>query len=184
MQSLSKLLVIIDDVAANIGRLAVVMMVLVTFFSVIGRSFFGAAIPDDIAISEIMLVVLVFVPFAYVQQLGQHIEITVVTDLLPEPLSYHLGTIGLILGITIMSVTAWVTTGNAVQSYVDGDIFYASLYDIPIWPAKFVIPLGLWWWVLRMALQLLIPAQRPEHLNAIETAMSEAGAEEFYNNDK
>lgn len=80
------------------AQLMLAVMVLITFVSVIGRTFLNTSVPDDLLIMELLMVVLVFLPLSWVQSLGAHLEVTVLTDFFPEAVQKALVSFGLFLG--------------------------------------------------------------------------------------
>lgn len=150
----------VDRFVLVIAQLLLAAMVLLTFVSVSLRTIFNSSIPDDLLMQEMLMVAVVFLPLSYVQSVGAHLEVTVFSDLLPRPIQNALVMLGLVLGIVAfgwMSYLAWL---QAVESYASGEIAYSSMLNLPEWPAKILIPIGLGWWCLRMTVQLLLPAAR------------------------
>lgn len=164
----------IDKQVVRLGQLMLAAMVLVTFLSVVGRTFFSSAVPDDLLISEMLMVAVVFMPMAYVQSLGGHLEVTVLTDHLPESLQAMLQTIGLILGVIFFGLMAWLSATMAWESWEYQEIAYASALGIPEWPVKAIIPLGLSWWCVRMLLQLILPSTRHRQASDLNQAVEES----------
>lgn len=165
----------IDRVLIAVAQCLLVAMVLLAFTSVCARIFLNQSVPDDILISELLMVAIVFLPLGYVQSVGAHLEVTVLTDHLSLKIQSMLKSLGLLLGISIFGLMAYVGWLNAYEDYQSGAYGWSSTLYIPIWPAKMMIPLGLAWWCLRMLAQLTIPAAR-EH--EMETELSQALAED------
>jgi TRAP-type C4-dicarboxylate transport system permease small subunit len=151
----------VDRVVVVIAQLLLVAMVCVTFVSVVGRTFFNTSVPDDLLINEMIMVALVFLPLSYVQSVGGHLEVTVLSDLLPQKVQNALVTAALVLGIVVFGMVAYLSWGQFMEAWESGEIGYSSVLDIPEWPAKLLIPFGIAWWCLRMSVQLVLPAARP-----------------------
>lgn len=156
----------VDRVIVLIAQALLVMMVLITFVSVVLRTFFNSSIPDDLLLSEMLMVAIVFLPLSYVQSLGGHLEVTVFSDLLPQGLQRFLVTCGLLLGVIMFGMMAYLSWGEFAHAWESGEIGYSSVLNIPEWPAKLLIPFGLGWWCLRLAVQFLVPSARPEHADS------------------
>lgn len=155
------------------AQLMLAAMVLITFVSVIGRTLLNTSVPDDLLIAELLMVVLVFLPLSWVQSLGAHLEVTVLTDFFPEAVQKALVSFGLLLGLVMFGGMAYVSWESAYESYVFGELAYNSVLDIRDWPAKMLIPLGLGWWCLRLIVQLIWPATRHEAETEFKSALKD-----------
>ncbi|MBK1875056.1 TRAP transporter small permease [Marinobacter sp. 1-3A] len=164
----------VDKQIVRLGQLMLASMVMLTFVSVVGRTFFSSAVPDDLLISEMLMVAVVFMPMAYVQSQDGHLEVTVLTDHLPLPVQTGLQTVGLIFGVIFFGLMAYLSGRMAWESWEYQEIAYASSLGIPEWPVKAIIPLGLGWWCIRMVVQLVIPSSRHRHLNDFDQALEES----------
>lgn len=163
----------VDRWLIRFAQLMLAVMVLITFISVIGRTFFNTSVPDDLLMSEMLMVVLVFLPLSWVQSLGAHLEVTVLTDFFPEIVQKILVSLGLLLGVLVFGGMSYVSWENAYESYVFGELAYNSVLDLKDWPAKVLIPIGLGWWCLRMLVQLIWPSVRHEGENEFKSALED-----------
>jgi len=155
------------------AQLMLAGMVLITFVSVVGRTFLDTSVTDDLLIAELLMVVLVFLPLSWVQSLGAHLEVTVLTDFFPEAVQKALVSFGLLLGLVMFGGMAYVSLQSAYKSYVFGELAYNSVLNLRNWPAKMLIPLGLGWWCLRMAIQLIWPATRHDAETEFKSALKD-----------
>lgn len=167
----------VDRAIVLVAQLLLAAMVLLTFASVTLRTFFNSSIPDDLLMQEMLMVAVVFLPLSYVQSVGAHLEVTVLSDLLPKAVQRALMTLGLALGIVAFGWMTYLAWQQALEAYLSGELAYTSVLDIPEWPAKMLVPLGLGWWCLRMMVQLLVPVARPEEA---ETELRQALEDEKY----
>jgi TRAP-type C4-dicarboxylate transport system permease small subunit len=151
----------VDRLLMRIATVLLLSMVLVTFISSIGRAVFNRSLPDDILISEILMVAVVFLPLGYVQARGGHLEVTVLTERMAPRVQEYFYVAGLVLGLLFIGSMTYFTARLAIESFTTGELAYGSLLNIPEWLARGLIPIGLSWWWLRMALQLFLPQTRP-----------------------
>lgn len=151
----------VDRVVVVIAQSLLAGMVLVTFVSVVGRTFFSSSVPDDLLMQEMLMVAIVFLPLSYVQSVGGHLEVTVLSDSLPRKIQALLTLLGLLLGVIAFGWMAYLAWVKAYDAYLSGVYAFSSVLYIPEWPAKMLIPIGLGWWCLRMAVQLVLPSARP-----------------------
>ncbi len=164
----------IDNFIVLVGQVLLSAMVAVTFVSVIGRTFFSQPLPDDVMFSEMMMVAVVFLPLSYVQWQGAHLEVTVLTDFFPEKVQSVLVSCGLVLGIIMFGLTAYYSAIAAYDSFQFGVTAYASTLDLPEWPVKALIPIGLIWWCMRMLTHLVAPRTRRAHQSEYDEALKAA----------
>lgn len=167
----------VDRFVVLCAQLLLAAMVLLTFVSVVLRTFFESSVPDDLLMQEMLMVAIVFLPLSYVQSLGGHLEVTVFSDLLPKPMQDVLVTLGLFLGVLVFGGMTYLAWLSAHEAYVSGQLAYATMLGVPEWPAKMLIPIGLAWWCLRMMVQLFVPATRPE---VADTELRQALEDEKY----
>lgn len=164
----------VDRALVVVSQILLSAMVGITFVSVIGRAVFNRPVPDDLLLSEMLMVAIVFMPLSYVQSIRAHIEVTVLTDYFPHWLQETLVSVGLVLGIIAFGWMAWLSLGVAIESYEWGEIAYASTLGLPEWPIKALIPLGLSWWCLRMLIHLVMPWTREPPESEFDKALREA----------
>ncbi len=137
-----KILDWIDRIVVAIAIVALVTMMLLTTVSVIGRYFFSAPIPDDLVMSEFLMIFVVFLPFAAVQAAREHVFVTIFTEWMPDSQKVVMETIGVVLGFFIFSlISAAVFTDFygawEVGAYMDGPL------ELPEAPIRFVAFFGL-----------------------------------------
>ena len=160
----------VDTIFVLVAKFILGAMVAVTFVSVVARTFFNSSVPDDLLINEMFMVALVFLPLSWVQSIGAHLEVTVLTDLFSASVQKILVSFGLLLGLIIFGAMTYASWHTAYEAYVFDERAYNSALGLRDWPAMLIIPLGLAWWCLRLFIQLVVPASRP----AIETEFDSA----------
>ena len=149
-----KLFETIDRVAVAIAAVALVVMMMLTTVSVIGRYFFNAPIPDDLVISEMLMVLVVFLPFSAVQAQRGHVAVTIFTDWMSNTGKVVLETIGVVVGLGIFTVVTWAVWTDflltwEVKAYVEG------LLELPEYPARFVAFFGLALFAVRLLIDVV-----------------------------
>ena len=100
-----------------VAGIAILVMLIVTTVSVIGRYLFNAPIPDDVVINELLVVVLVFLPLAYVQRTKQHVHVTLVTDRFSLQKQLFFETFGNFVGLVVFSLISYATFLDFHQAY-------------------------------------------------------------------
>lgn len=158
------LLLVIDRALVVIAIGALVLMMGITTVSVIGRKLFNAPIPDDLVMSEMLMVFVVFLPLSYVQLHREHVFVTLFTDWMSRPARLALETLGLLIGLAIFGLVAAATFTDfheawSVGAYEDGPL------ELPEWPSRFVVFLGMLVFSVRLFVDLIaaiVSLRRPQ----------------------
>ncbi|WP_136660631.1 TRAP transporter small permease [Nitratireductor sp. XY-223] len=130
------------------------MMSLITT-SVFGRYFVSKPIPDDLVLSEILMVFVVFLPLSYVQARKEHIFVSVFTDWMSNDSRAALETFGTLLGAIIVSVIACATSMDFYRAW-DVGAYYDGPLELPEWPGRLIVAIGLWLFAIRLALDSIV----------------------------
>jgi len=143
----------LENFLNGVSALAIFCVMLLGVTQVFGRKFFNMPVPGYIDFIEQSMVIFAFFGIAYCQRLGGHVRMDLfMAKLHGRPLYFFeaLATlIGLVV-ITILIETSWL---HFMRAFELGD----STIDIelPIWPAKLVIPLAFCVLWVRFALQFV-----------------------------
>lgn len=137
-----KILDTLDRVFIAIAMTVLVVMTGLTTVSVFGRYFFGAPIPDDLILSEHLMVVLVFLPMAAVQAAREHVFVTIFTDWMDDRPKVIMETIGTAVGFVIFTIITCAVFTDARQAWEVGAYSEGQL-ELPETPARFSIFIGL-----------------------------------------
>lgn len=135
---------VVDWFSQAFAYIAMAVLIFIMLFitvSVCGRYFFNTPIPDDIIIMQALLVVLVFLPFAFVQQEKAHLSVTLLTDMMGPKGQYICDMLGLAVGMIFIGIVTVASFGDSWNSYIDQSIFEGPL-EVPEWPARGSVFLG------------------------------------------
>lgn len=140
--------ILIMLVVAGAGLVA--MMVHVTA-DVLMRYFFNYPIRDTIeTASYYYMILVVFLPLAFVERKSEHIEVELFVQFLGIRLRNLLYAAGRLFSIVFFSILAYASWIDAID--------YARIRETPmgsdleIWPSRFALPIGFGLLVLAMAL--------------------------------
>lgn len=133
---------VIETTAIAIAMVAIAFAAALTFLSVLGRTFLGMSIPDDVVLAENLMPLIVTLPLAYVAARRGHIEVEVFTNFLPFRGRMALSLFGNVLGLVIFGLIAWSAWNVTVSDFERGR-FYEGVLRIPQWPAKAFFVTGL-----------------------------------------
>jgi TRAP-type C4-dicarboxylate transport system permease small subunit len=153
-----RILHVLETAAIGLAMLAIAGAALLIFVSVLGRTFLGTSIPDDVILAENLMPGIVALPLAYVAARRGHIEVEVFTNFLPQRGRMALRLFGSLLGLVLFGMIAW-SAFNVTLSDFERGRFYEGLLQLPQWPAKALFVLGLTLLSLRLALNAIQDAR-------------------------
>jgi TRAP-type transport system small permease protein len=140
----------------------VFVMIFPTTLDVILRSIFNSPLPEMFQLTEFMMVAVVYLAIAYVQQLKDHIKIEIVTEWLPRKVQEGLDLFGCLVGLIIFAVITWQSGRLAWEAWETQD-YTMGIVQFPLWPAKTILPIGVGLFCLRLFLDILIGIYKLGH---------------------
>jgi len=150
-------LALIDKSSLGLAQVAVValviMMVLITV-EVFMRKFFGTSTKIAHDFSAFLLVAVLFLGAAETLRVGKHLRVTVLYDRWNPKIRPVFYKAALIIAIIFVSSLLWAATGLVVTSCGRGAMT-EGLVRIPEFIPQLLIPIGLFFFVLQLAAQIL-----------------------------
>lgn len=131
----------ITSVFLIIAGFSVLLIAMVTTYSVVRRYVFGS--PDNNAILLICILMLASFVFsiAHVQRLGKHIAVDYLSQLLPDKIrKFVIEVVGPLLGLVLCVPLVWKTWGNAWFALRTGQRTI-SITPISTFPMQITIPI-------------------------------------------
>ena len=157
MQPLGRLLSYLINGVTILAGLSVALMMVHITADVIARYIFNYPLPGTMSIvSNFYMVLVAFLPLAFVEQKGAHISVEVVTERLPAAIQRHLAACLLPLSMLIFGILTVRTWGEAVIKMEVNAAVVQGADKILIWPTYFFLPLGCGLMVLVLAYKFLI----------------------------
>jgi len=147
---IEKFFTILDRILVILASVAIFAMLGITTVSVIGRYLFNAPIPDDIVFNELLIVVLVFLPFAYVQATDQHVYVTLFTDWLSPRKQEFCKLMGNVIGLGIFCLISYATFFDFAEAY-SVRAYNEGILELPEYPSRFAVFFGVLILTLRLA---------------------------------
>lgn len=133
---------IISALLAVLAAACVMAMMLLTCLDTSMRWFTGRSVAGAQEIIEQLMVAIVFLGMAYALRRGDHVAVKIVTDALPVRLAAILRLAGMAVMVFVVAWMAWRTGMHAWRSFLSGEVRF-GLLQVPVWPARVAIPLGL-----------------------------------------
>jgi len=135
-----------------IGGLVILMLVFLAVTNILGRWIFDKPVDGYIDWVEQAMAFMAFMGIAYTQRLGGHIRMDIIVGMLK---GRALWCVELISTTVMLALTLVLTYGSYLhflRAYTIGD---SSLdIDLPVWPAKLVVPVAFTVLSLRLMLQI------------------------------
>lgn len=155
---LDKLATGIDKLLVVISSATILLMLCITTISVIGRYLFKEPIPDDVVMNELLIVVLVFLPFAFVQRMKQHVFVTLFTDKMSAQKQLVFETFGNFVGLILFLLLSYATFSDFREAF-EVLAYNEGLLKLPEYPSRFAVFFGIAMMTLRLAIDVVTGIQ-------------------------
>ncbi|MEB8387218.1 TRAP transporter small permease [Rhodobacteraceae bacterium KMM 6894] len=132
----------LSNILVVVGGIALVLMMVQTVADVVADQFFSSPIPGNLeVISVYHMVLVVFLPLAFVELRHEHIHVDLLYQLMPRLMQRIILVLGYLLCSGFFGILTWRTWGDAMRALSKNEMLMGNVYVI-IWPAKFVLPIG------------------------------------------
>jgi TRAP-type transport system small permease protein len=111
--------------------LALFSMMALTFCDVIGRKFVGSSIPGVVEVSELLMLVVIFIGLPLCSLKSEHVVFDLLDRLLPKFLSLYQHQIAHVISALLLGGASWLVWNRAQRTLEQGDI-----------TAQLLIPMG------------------------------------------
>lgn len=135
-----------------LGFLAFMMLAITA--DVVARATIGRAVPGLFEMTEMSMVMVVFMGLGATLIDDGHIRVTMLTDRLPSPLARASTALAWGLAALTFVLLAWPATLEAEYSFSIRE-FRWGYFQVPIWWAKIGVAAGLWFAALQAAVHAL-----------------------------
>ena len=123
------------------GSAVLCLMMLQIVVDVFMRSWVGAGLPATAElVGRYYMVLVSFLPIAYVEWRRRHVEATIFTDMLPKSAQHVLHLLAMVLGLVIYGLLTWGTTQEALSNTAQNAYVEAGTINFPIWPSHWILP--------------------------------------------
>jgi TRAP-type transport system small permease protein len=143
---------------ATVGAVALMAMMFLIAFDVIGRDVLDNAILGTFEIVEYLMIPTVFLAIAYAQLEDTHINVDVAIQFLSRRTRAALSVVTLLLTLGVFLPMAWVGYRETVQVYVQKQV--STVLLIPRWPFEVLMVIGLLAFCLAIVADMLVAIAR------------------------
>jgi TRAP-type C4-dicarboxylate transport system permease small subunit len=145
---LDKLIRFIAQFFGWISVLAILFLMLGTSIDVFSRNIFSQPIAGIFEVSELFMVVLVYLGLGWTQIDNAHIKVNLFVDKMPPRINALCQFIAYLAVVIFVLILAYSTTKEAYRSFSIKEFRWGYI-EIPIWWAKILLSVGLWFAVLQ-----------------------------------
>jgi TRAP-type C4-dicarboxylate transport system permease small subunit len=149
------------DVTMILGAIGVLLMMAHITIDVIAKFFFNWPLPGTITIvSNHYMILVAFLPLAFAERQNGHISVEVLVEHFPARVQYVLSLFALMVGAIVFAMLAWQGWVEAIRAYNISAFVIEHSLRIPIWPARFLLPIGCGLMVLTLLLKIALGVRR------------------------
>ncbi len=143
------------------GAVAVALMCLMIIADVLAKFLLGKPIIGTLElVSNYFMIAVVFLPMAAVQHLRDHVDVEIFTLFLGPRALAALDTLVTLVGTVAMTTFAWVSGVVAYKKFLSGEAIGLAFHSVPIWPARWILPLAAVVFALVLVSQCIASARR------------------------
>jgi TRAP-type C4-dicarboxylate transport system permease small subunit len=108
------------------------------------RFFFNRPITGTLEIvSAYYMVVVIFLPLAYLTRNNSHIAVELFTRWLPERQAKGLECVTGALTLAYMGIWTWMAAGEALHRTREGEVWNIVFADMAVWPSRWILVVGV-----------------------------------------
>lgn len=139
-----KLMHVAAPAGLAISQAVLVLMAVHIVADVGARYFLGRPLDGTTEIvSRYYMVALIFLPLAYVQATGRHVEASFFADALPDKAKAALGCLTSVLMLAFAVLLAWQAGIEAARSTAISEKLQTASYFLLTWPGRWIPVLGM-----------------------------------------
>ncbi|MCR8550604.1 TRAP transporter small permease [Salipiger sp. P9] len=140
---MTRLVATLSRAAIALAGVGIVCMLVLVTADVILRATVNIAIPGiDAIVASYLMVSTIFLPLAMLQLLDENIAVDALRNKMPDPVKDLFDIVGHVLAAVFYALLGWLYFKVAVEA-VEIREYVAGTWDVPIWPARIFMPLGL-----------------------------------------
>ena len=131
----------INRVAGLFGMLMLFVMGLLVVADITSRELANKSLPGVTEIVYLGIVAVVFLSFAYTEEMRAHVKIEIFSDRLPPKGRAVVDILTWLVGASLMCLLAWLAGIEAIES-LEVREYVPSAIRVPIYPVKFAVCIG------------------------------------------
>lgn len=148
-----------EKAASLVSGVAIGLLMFLTVADGLRRFVWGQSVPGTVEITQVALVVVVYLGLMSAETSRSHVRTGLLTDRLPPSVGRWVRLVGQLVALAVVLLLAYQTWGDAAKAVASGQSQY-GLIRVPIWPAKVTIPLGFGLLALAIVAHLIVLVRR------------------------
>lgn len=161
MEALQRFTDVVTRLLMIVGGVALFAMMLHITADVFFKYAFNSPIVGTLEIvARYYMVLVVFLPIAFVQLSRQHLMVEVFTLSLPPRYVAFLDGVVAIVGIVYSAILTWLVLGQAIDQTARREFYSITYFDLPTWPSRWVLPISFALLCVVMVLQSISDLRR------------------------
>jgi len=134
------------------------MMLLVT--DVVFRSF-GKPLLLMAELSVFVMMIVIYLGFSRCEEEHEHVRLSFIVNALPDHVRPKVNAIANFVAVGVIALLFFAVSRDAWSSFVTGSAI-EGMTDIPIWPTKFIMVIGMVIFLLQGIVNLMHPETSPD----------------------
>jgi TRAP-type C4-dicarboxylate transport system permease small subunit len=119
-----------------------VLMMLHVSVDVAGRAFYRSFVGTNEIVSGYYMILLVYLPWAYIARNNGHIVADIFTRMIPDRVMFWIEANIKLLTLAYLGVFSWQTCLRAIQQTRAGEAMQVAGGYLQIWPSRWALPVG------------------------------------------
>lgn len=153
--------------------LSILVITLIVAADVAMRALFNAPVPAATELSTLVMVGMIYLGLAAVQQSKANFRVEILVAILPRRVQWALEFLTTLIAAGTIALLAWYTGNEAWNATLQREMSFGA-YVFPVWPARVVIAIGFVMLFVQLAIDLVLLC-RGALLYANDDQVSEAG---------
>lgn len=137
---MEKIIYRINYIFSRIGILVMMFLTFITVIDISGRYLFNKPLPGTIELTELALVVIVYLTLGYAEHFGEHIVIDTVYKIMPKGVRYVLFILASIISFISILLMSWQLYVYAGRMLSGG--YKTGVLGIPYYPIVIIASIG------------------------------------------
>lgn len=159
MKLLTNFMKWINRLNAQIGGALVFLIALILLAGFVSR-ITGKPLYFTVEFTSFAMIAIVFLGFAICEENDGHVQVEVLTNRLNKQWQKITRIFALIIAIVISTYLVWSSLIEAMHSFAENEMTI-GLVLIPVYPAKFIITIGLSFYFLQLFIKLVEVFRQP-----------------------
>ena len=129
-----------SNICSVISQIFAAILTIVVAADAAGRYLFNRPIPGSLELTELMMVFIVFLAFAYVDSKDGHVRVDLVISRLPLKVQPYIDCLDSVISFGVMAIIAWRSVVYSLELWQSGNV--SAYWGIPISPFLLVVAFG------------------------------------------